>query len=70
MGEEISEVGFVLGHEQKLRRSADPKPCQFGERLIGQSAAAQLRHQIFEQRREIGKRHYRASSAASSAGRA
>ena len=42
--EEISEVGFVLRHEQQLRRPADAKPGQFGERLVGEQPAAQLRH--------------------------
>jgi hypothetical protein len=38
---------FVLRHEQHLRRAADAKPGQFGERLVGQQAAAQLRHRAF-----------------------
>ena len=35
---EIAEIGFVLRHEQNLRRSADAKPGQLGERLVAQQA--------------------------------
>ena len=55
--QEIGEVGFVLRHEQKLRRAADAKPSEFRQRLIGEEPAAQLRHGLLQRRRQIGKRH-------------
>src|SRR5712691_11530435 len=41
--QEIREVGLVLGHEQHLRRAADPEPGELGERLVRHEPAAQLR---------------------------
>ncbi len=38
LAKKIRQIGFVLGHEQKLRRTADAKPGQLGERLVCQQA--------------------------------
>ena len=44
MRQEVGEVGLVFGHEQHLRRPADPKPGQLRERLVRHQPAAQARH--------------------------
>ena len=56
MLEEIGQVRLVLRHEQNLRRSADTKPGQLGERLVGQQPPAQLRHLRGKVRNEIRER--------------
>ena len=38
IGQEVRQVGLVLGHEQKLRRAADAKPGELGA-AIGSPAA-------------------------------
>ena len=70
IGEKIRQIAFVFGHEQKLRRAADAKPGQLGERLVRQQPAAQIWHAFFEHRHKIGKRHQTAPAAASSPGSA
>ena len=58
MGKQIGEIGFVLRHEQNLRRTADAKPGQLGKRLVGQQAGRAAAG-IFERRRadDVGKAH-------------
>ena len=41
MREEISEIVFIRRREQHLRRTADAKPGQLGQRLVGQQPPAQ-----------------------------
>ena len=38
-------------------RTADPKPGELGERLVGQQPAAQIRHRGFESGRDVGEAH-------------
>ena len=63
MDEEIGEVRFVLGHEQNLRRPADAKPGQLGERLVRHQPSAQRRHARFEIRNEVREDHGDAGAA-------
>ena len=56
MCEEISQIVLIHWGEQHLRRAADPKPGQLGERLVCQQPPAQLRHRGFELGRDVGKR--------------
>jgi len=53
--EEIRQIVLVGGREQHLRRPADPKPGQFGERLVRQQPPAQVRHRGFEIGRDVGE---------------
>ena len=53
--EEISEIVLIRRREQHLRRTADPKPGQFGQRLVRQQAPAQVRHRGFEIGRDVGE---------------
>ncbi len=46
--QKIGEIALVLRHEQHLRRAADAKPGEFGERLIGEQPPAQFRHARFQ----------------------
>ena len=57
MGEEIREIVLVLRHEQHLRRPADAKPGELGQRLVGEQAAAQRRHRGFERSGDVGEGH-------------
>src|SRR3981189_3274131 len=57
MLKEIGEVIFIRWREQQLRRTADPKPRQLGQRLVRQQPSAQLRHRGFEIGRDVGEGH-------------
>src|SRR5258708_13371458 len=57
MLKEIGEVIFIRWREQQLRRTADPKPRQLGQRLVLQQPSAQLRHRGFEIGRDVGEGH-------------
>ena len=65
--QKITEVVLVLRHEQNLRRPADAKPGQLGERLVRQQPAAQLRHFCAQRGGDIGKAHPAPSSLSSHA---
>ena len=54
---QISEVGFILRHEQDLCRTADAKPRQPGKRLVAEQTAAQLRHRRFQIGHDVGEAH-------------
>jgi hypothetical protein len=51
--QKISQIVFIRWREQHLRGTADPKPGQLGERLVGQQPPAQFRHRGFEIRRDV-----------------
>ena len=55
MRQEISQIIFIRRREQHLRRTADPKPCQFRQRLVRQQPPAQFRHRGFEIGRDVGE---------------
>ncbi len=57
MGQEITEIGFVLGHEQNLRRAANAKPGELCERLVAKQSAAQTRRVLFDDGNEVGNIH-------------
>ena len=68
--QEIGEIVFIRRREQHLRRAADPKPGQFGERLVRQQPPAQFRHRGFEIGRDVGEAHAVYPSAFNSPGSA
>src|ERR1700755_1834260 len=57
MPEEISEIVLLGGRKQNLRRPADAKPGQFGQRLVRQQPPAQFRHRGFEIGYDVGEGH-------------
>ena len=54
--QEVSQIVFVRRREQHLRRTADAKPCQLGQRLVRQQPPAQARHRGFEIGGDVGER--------------
>ena len=57
VAQEISQIVFVLRHEERLRRTADAKPGEFAERLVGQQPPAQFRHAGFQVGHDVGEAH-------------
>src|SRR5260370_12659387 len=57
MSEEIRQILLIYRREQYLRRTANPKPCQFGKRLVRQQPPTQIRHRGFKIGRDVGEGH-------------
>ncbi len=55
--QKISQIVLVLGQKEDLRRSADPKPGELGQRLIGQEPPAQFGHARFQLGDDVGEAH-------------
>jgi len=56
---EIGEIVFVGGRKKHLRRTADTKPGQLRQRLVGEQPPAQVRHRGFEVGGDVGERQSR-----------
>jgi hypothetical protein len=65
IAQEIRKIVFVLRQEENLRRAADAKPGQLGERLVGEQPSAQVRHARFQFARDIGETHSAFNSSGS-----
>ena len=53
IAQEISQIVFVLRHEERLRRTADAEPGELAERLVGQQPPAQFRQARLSARRTM-----------------
>ena len=69
--QKIRKVSFISRREQHLRRTADTKPCERRQRLVGRKASAQRRHFGAKFGGDVGKAHAFSAfgNAASSPGR-
>ncbi len=65
VAQEVSQIVFVLRHEERLRRTADAKPGEFGERLVGQQPPAQFGHLRFQVGHDVGEAHSAFNSSGS-----
>ena len=53
--QKVSEIVFIRRRKQHLRRTADAKPGQFGERLVRQQPPAQAGHRGLEIGCDVGE---------------
>ena len=65
IAQEIRKVVFIFRHEEGLRRTADAKPGEFSQRLIGEQPPAQFGHLRLQLGNDVGKAHSAFNSAGS-----
>src|SRR5437868_337398 len=61
--QKIRKVIVVRWRKKHLRRTADTKPRQLGQRLVGEQPPAQVWHRGFKLGRDVGKGHAKPSNS-------